>query len=134
MPPKKSMITTKVQKRIGDICLFLFVPLVNEPRHDAPQFIEFFLVVDHLMPGQTRYRVVLAQENRLLGADFFAQPAVNAADHVDFELLRIFFDLSPSALLRNFAWDDRYRARRAYELAHLTCYASLAPVLVLDQG
>src|SRR5438045_1586859 len=49
---------------------------------------EFLFVVDHLFASEAAERIVLLQEDRFLRADFLAEAAENAAEHVDFELLR----------------------------------------------
>src|SRR3984893_3643802 len=99
-----------------------------------PQFIKLLFIVNHFLPAQPCYRVIFAQEKRFVGADFFAQPAVDAANHVDLKFLRKFFDLSPSALLGNFTGANRYCTRRTDELAQLTRNASFAAIFVLNQS
>src|SRR4029077_10456145 len=64
--------------------------------------------------------VIFAQINRLLRTNFLAHPAVNAADHVDIEFLRKFFDLCESVGRRNFSGNNFDRARRTNEFAELT--------------
>ena len=59
----------------------------------AAQLVELLLVVDHLGAGDAGDRVIFPQEDGLLGADFLAQAAVDAADHVDLEFLRPLLDL-----------------------------------------
>src|ERR1700730_6916873 len=88
----------------------------------------------HLRTSQTRNRVVLAQKDRLLGSDFFAKTAIDASNHVDFELLGKFFDLSPTIFLWDFAGMNRNRARRTDEFAKLAGDTALFAVLIRHQG
>src|ERR1700740_3657997 len=124
------MIVTKIQKSNGDICLFLFVPLENKAGHYTAKFVELLFVMHHLLSGQAGDGVIFAQEDGLFRANFFAQPAVNAADHIDLKRLREFFHLAPSVSFRDFSWSNRNSPRRTNELAKLTGNASLAPMLI----
>ena len=60
--------------------------------HHSTDLEQLFLVMHHVGSRKTGDRVVLAQKNRLLGANFFAHSAKNAADHVDIERLRVLLD------------------------------------------
>src|SRR5688572_30158424 len=71
------------------------IPLVDEAVEHAAQFIKLRLVMHHLLAGDAGDRVILAEEDGLLGTDFLAHAAVDAADHVDLELLRPLLDLRP---------------------------------------
>src|SRR3954454_779331 len=64
--------------------------------------------------------VIFAQINRLLGTNFLAHPAINAADHVDIEFLRKFFYLGEMVCRRNLTGNNFDCPRRTNELAKLT--------------
>src|SRR5256885_507790 len=115
--PNTSVKIAKRQKRMGDIRLLFRVPLMHKAIHHSAEFIELGLVVFHLRPRSAGDRVVFAQEDRLLGADFFAQATVDASDHVDLEFLRAFFDPGKLRFRGNFLRLDGNRSRRADELA-----------------
>src|SRR5215470_8461877 len=76
-----SVAQAKIQKRPGDMVyeeeLFVIVPFVDEAGFETADFVELFLVVHHLGARRTGDRVVLLQIDRLLRADFLAEPAVN---------------------------------------------------------
>src|SRR6187401_1768468 len=97
--PKTSIIRAKIQKSIGDInraCLLLeWVPLLHQSIEDSTQFVELLFVVNHFGTRGPGNGVVFPQEDGLLGTDLFAHAAVDAADHVDLELLRALLDLRP---------------------------------------
>src|SRR6266513_2460037 len=104
--PKINVSKAKIQNRNGDIGFsfefrisnfefrgsFLLVPFQDDAVHDSADLEEFFLVVYHVRAGKAGDGVVLAQKNRLLGANLLAHSAKNAADHVDIERLGVFFD------------------------------------------
>ena len=85
--------------------------------HDTAYLEQLLLVVHHLGSGKSGNRVVFAQENGLLRADFLAHPAKDAANHVDIELARIFLDLAEPVFGRNFAGVDLDCPRRTNEFA-----------------
>src|ERR1700746_3655646 len=78
--------------------------------------------------------IILSQKDGLLGTDFFAEPAVDAANHIDFELFGIFLYLSPSILLRYFSGLDCDCSRRANEFAELTGNTPFPAVVILHQS
>src|SRR4051812_8879899 len=82
-----SVSAAKNQKS-GVNILFLRVPLMHEPGPDPAELVQLLFVVDHATARGGGDRVILSQEDRLLGADLFAQPAENTARHVDVEPLR----------------------------------------------
>src|SRR5438270_535077 len=81
---------------------FLFVPLQHHSVHDAADLEQLLLVVHHFGPGKPGNRVIFAQKNRLLRANFFAHAAEDAADHVDIEFAWKFLDLSETIIRRYF--------------------------------
>src|SRR6266496_3336860 len=70
---------------------FHFVPFQHQAVHHAADLDQLLFVVHHLLTGVAGNSVIFAQENRLLRTNLFAHAAVDAADHVDVELLGIFF-------------------------------------------
>ena len=106
---------------------------MHQAVHHAAELVELLLVVNHFRAGHAGDRVILAQENRLLGTDLFAKSAVNAADHVDVEFLRKLLHFGEFALRRNFAGRDFDGARRADEFAKLARHAALAALFVRHQ-
>src|SRR4029453_3381011 len=88
--------------------------------HYSADLEKFFLVMHHVGTGEAGDGIIFAQENRLLRTNFLAHPAVNAADHVDIEFLRKFFDLGETNGRRNLAGKNVDRARRKNEFAKLT--------------
>ena len=70
----------------------------------------------------------------MLWADFFAESAVNAADHVDVKALRTLFYFCPLVI----AWDlfrmDGDGARRADKFTKLAGHAAFAILLVCDES
>ena len=119
---------------LGKFGLLLWVPLVNEVRHGASQFIEFGFVVNHLGAALARDGVIFPEVDRLLGADFLTHPAVDAANHVNLELLRKLFDLREFAFCGQFAGRDFDGAWWADEFAELTGHATLAVVFVFNES
>ena len=77
-------------------------------------------MMHHVRAREARDGVIFAQKDRLLGTNFLAHPAVNAADHVDIEFLRKFFDLRETVGRGNLAGNNFYGARRANKFAKLT--------------
>src|SRR2546421_12448737 len=73
-------------------CSFLLVPFQYNTMHYATNLEELFLVMHHVRARKAGDGIVLAQINRLLGANLLAHSAKNAADHVDIELLRVFLN------------------------------------------
>ena len=84
-------------------CSFLLVPFQHDAVHDSADLEEFLLVMHHLCARVSGNGVILAEKNRLFGANLFAHSAENAADHVDIECLRIFFDFGEAIRWRDFA-------------------------------
>src|ERR1039458_3595996 len=84
------------------IRLLVLVPLVDGFGQRAAQFVKLGLVVDHFSAAEAGDRVVLEQEDGFLGTDFFAQAAIDAADHVDVEGLRRLLDLGKGGIERDF--------------------------------
>src|SRR5438045_676855 len=93
--PKINVSKAKTQNRNGDIRFnfefrfpiferdrsFFLVPFQDDTVHDSADFEELFLVMHHVGARKTGDGVILAQENGLFGANFFAHSAKNAADH-----------------------------------------------------
>src|SRR4051812_45512643 len=76
--PKRSISAAKGQKSKGDMraVLFLRVPLVNQVRHRAAQFIQLLLAMHHGRTAGAGDGVVFLQEDRLLRANLLAQSAI----------------------------------------------------------
>src|SRR5438067_13546188 len=143
-PPKISVSTAKIQNRKGDISqatdehgsntdvsrnpkirdypwlLFFFIPFQYHAVHYSADLEKFFLVMHHVGAREAGDGVIFAQKNCLLRTNFLTHPAVNAADHVDIEFLRKFFDLGEPVGRSNFASNNFDRARRTNEFAKLT--------------
>src|SRR5579862_4693524 len=68
-------------------------PLPNGIRLHATQLQQLLLVKLQLLAFVARDREIALQENRLLGADFFAIAAINATQHVDDKILGFLFDV-----------------------------------------
>lgn len=100
--------------------LFLFVPFEYNAVHHSAYLQKFFFVMHHVRAREAGDRVIFTQKNRLLRTNFLAHPAVNAADHVDIEFLRKFFDLGEAIGRRNLAGNNFDRARRTNKFAKLT--------------
>src|SRR5215831_1548527 len=132
--PKTTVSTAKIQNKKGDISFnfefrisnfefrqsFLLVPFEHHAMHYAADLEKFFLVVDHVGTREAGNGVIFAQKNRLLRTNFLAHPAVNAADHVDIEFLRKFFDLGKTVGRRNLTGNNFDRTGRTNEFAKLT--------------
>src|SRR5438034_6476967 len=86
---------------------FLLVPFQYDAMHHSTDLEELFLVMHHVGSRKTGDRVVLAKKNRLLGANFFAHSAKNAADHVDIERLRVLLDFGESIARVDLARNNR---------------------------
>src|SRR4030095_11210158 len=114
-------------------CSFLLVPFQYDAVHYSTNLEELFLVMHHVRARKTGDGVVLAQKNRLLGANFFAHSAKNAADHVDIERLRIFLDFGEPIGRGDFARNNFNRAWRTNEFAELACHATHTPVFIADK-
>ena len=88
-------------------------------------------MVNHLGAGVAGHRVLVLEEDRFFRADFLAEPAVNAAEHVDVEGLRGFFDVRAVSLVGgDFAGRDADRFGRADEFAELARNTFFAAVRV----
>ena len=61
--------------------------------HDAANFEEFLLVMHHVSTGESGDGVIFAELNSLFVTDLLAHAAEDAANHVDIEFFRIFFNL-----------------------------------------
>ena len=102
--------------------------------HHSADLEQFFLVMHHVGARETGDGVIFAQKNRLFRTNFLAHPAVNAADHVDIEFLRKFFDLRETVGRRNLAGNNFDRARRANKFAKLTRDTAHSSIGVAHQG
>src|SRR6266516_2050232 len=98
--PKINVISAKTQNKNGDIIdcrmktsLFFLVPFQDNAMHYSADFEQLLLVVHHFRARESGDGIVFAQKDRLLGANLFAHPAENAADHIYIECLRIFLHL-----------------------------------------
>src|SRR6266545_3363753 len=140
--PKISVSKAKIQNKNGDISSisnfelvpsFFLIPFQYNAVHDPTDLQQLLLVVHHIRSGEASDGVVLAEENGLLGANFFAHSAKNAADHVDIERLRIFLDFGEPIGRRDFARNNLNRARRTNKFAELACHATHAPVFIADK-
>src|SRR4051812_24198993 len=106
---------------------------MHETGENAAQLVELLLVVYHLRARDAGDRIVFAQEDRLFGTNLLAHAAVDAADHVDVELLGSLLDLGEPGLTGDFFRFDGDRTRRADELTELTRDTTLAAVFVGHQ-
>src|ERR1700704_2279682 len=79
-------------------------------------------------------RIILSQKDGLFRTNLFAEPAIDAANHIDFELFRIFLHLSPTILLRYFSGLDRDRSGRANKFAELTGNTSFPTIVIVHQS
>src|ERR1700719_2494698 len=105
--PKINISAAKIQKKNAGISVSLsLVPFENDTVHHAADLQKLVFVVYHVFPREPGNGVVLPQKNGLLGADLLAHPAVDAANHVDVEGIRKFFNLGESISGRNFAWNN----------------------------
>src|SRR5205809_7246451 len=75
---------------------FPLVPFQYDAMHHSTDLEQLFLVMHHVGSLKTGDRVVLAQKNRLLGANCFAHSAKNAADHGDIARLSVLVDFCKS--------------------------------------
>lgn len=114
--------------------LELFLPLPMFVFVHAAHFEEFFLFEDELVAAEARYGISILQKYRFLGADFFAESAVDAAQHIELELFGFFFNVGVGGVGVNLLWRDANGLGRADELAQLAADALDAPGRVLDEG
>src|SRR6202040_2838717 len=97
--PNTSISSAKIQKRNGAIVTIriwpslLFVPFQDDTVHHSADLEEFVFMVHHVFASKAGDGIIFSQINRLLRANFFAHPAVDAAHHVDVEFVRELFDL-----------------------------------------
>src|SRR5215831_6213117 len=146
--PNIKVSTAKIQNRNGDISfnfefrisnfefgrsLFL-VPFQYHAVHYSADLEKFFLVMHHVAAREPGDGVIFAQKNRLLRTNFLAHPAVNAADHIDIEFLRKFFDLGETIRWRDLPRNNLNRARRTDEFAKLTSDTAHPSTSVPHQG
>src|SRR5437870_6904642 len=118
----------------SNVWSFLLVPFQDHAVHDPADLEQLFFVVHHFRTSEPGDGVILAQKDGLLGANFFAHPAKNAANHVDIELAWILLDFAEAIFRRNFARLYFDGARRTDEFAQLTGDAADTPSFVLHQG
>ena len=97
---------------------------------NSADFEQFFFVMHHFPAREAGDGIIFSKKNRLLGANLLAHPAENAADHVDIELVRIFFDLGEAICRRDFARNNLDRAWRTNEFAELTRDAADAAIFI----
>src|SRR5438034_5193176 len=112
---------------------FLLVPFQYHAVHYSTNLKELLLVMYHVPARKTGDGVVLAQKNRLLGANLFAHSAKNAADHVDIERFRLLLDFGEPIGRRDLTWDNFDCARRTNELAKLARDATHTSVFIADK-
>ena len=98
---------------------------------------EFFFVEDHLLAAAA-HDVVLGREfDRVDRAGFFAHAAVDAAELVDLEFLRVFFPVIPRALFSRdvdaVGWADG-RAHHARHAFHAAVFVPVEPVNAAEVG
>src|SRR5215471_15761053 len=87
--------------------------------HHSADLEKFFLVMYHVSTSEAGDGVIFAQENCLLRTNLFAHPAIDAADHVDVEFVREFFDFGEAVAWGNLAGNNFDRARRTNEFTKL---------------
>src|SRR3954463_14201088 len=88
----------------------------------------------HVGTREARDGVIFAQINRLLGTNFLAHPAINAADHVDIEFLRKFFYFGEMVCRRNLTGNNFDCPRRKNELENLTRDPGTPPTQTAPRG
>src|SRR5262245_22121619 len=115
-------------------CSFLLVPFEHHAVHYSADLEEFFLVMHHFGAREACDSIIFPQKNRLLRTNFLAHPAVDAANHVDIEFLRKFFDLGETIGRSNLAGNNFDRARRTNEFAKLTRDTAHPSIRVAYQG
>src|SRR6266850_5662389 len=112
----------------------LLLPFLDAIIVDAAKREQFFFIVNHLLAGGARERVIFHQENRLLGTDFLAETAEDATKHVNLKLLRHLLRVRPVGLRAVRAgWDDSYGFGRTDEFAKLAGDALGVAFLVLHE-
>ena len=89
--------------------------------------------MNHLGAIEARDGVILAEENGFFGADLLAETAVDAAGHVDIELLGTLLHLAPFVVLRDFHRLDSDRTWRANELAQLARNTFFSAIFIDDK-
>jgi hypothetical protein len=114
--------------------LLFLVPFQYYTVHYSADLEEFFLVMYHVGAREAGDGVIFAQINRLLGTNFLAHPAINAADHVDIEFFRKFFYLGEMVCRRNLTGNNFDCPRRTDELAKLTRDTAHPPIRIAHQG
>src|ERR1700730_2207804 len=129
--PKSNMIAEKVQNSGGAIRSLLLVPLIDQAGHRSAQFIQALFVVHHFCSGKPGDGVILSQKNGLFRTDFFAEPAIDAANHVNFELFWKFLYLPPTILFRYFSGLDGDRSGRTNKFAELTGHTSFPTIVIV---
>src|SRR5213594_3229238 len=97
----------------------LALPLANLVLMNPAESEKLLLVVDQLLARFARQRIILHQENRLLGTHLLAIPAEDAAQHVYLKLLWCFFHVADLRRARRPWWGDADRFRRTDKLAQL---------------
>src|ERR1022692_3729632 len=101
---------------------------------DAAKREQFFLVVNHLFAAGAGERVVLLQKDRFLRANFLAEAAKDAAQHVDLKFLRHLFRVGAVGGFAKFAGRrDADGFRRANKFAKLARNAFRVAVLILHE-
>src|SRR4051794_33125474 len=119
---------------LATLHLFLLVPFEYHAVHYSADLEKFFLMMNHVSPSEPGDGVIFAQENCLLRTNLFAHPAVDAADHVDVEFLREFFDFGEGVARGNLAGNNFDRPWRTNEFTKLTCHTAHAAARVAHQG
>src|SRR6266480_3235227 len=112
---------------------FLLVPFQYHAVHYSTNLKKLFLVMHHLGARVAGNGVILAQKNRLLGANLFAHSAKNAADHVDIERFRKFLDFGEPIGRRDLSRDNFDCAGRTNELTKLARDATHTSVFITDE-
>ena len=90
--------------------------------------------MNHLGAGEAGDGIILAEVDRLLGTDLFAEAAIDATDHIDIECLRAFLHLAPALVGGNFLGMDGDRAGRANEFAELAAHTLVSSKLITHQS
>src|SRR5882724_2414100 len=102
-------------------------------RQGASEFVETILMIDHLLARVAGHRILVLKEDRFLGADLLAEPAVNAAQHVDVERLRTLFNVLVSGAIGDLTGCDADCFWRTDELAELARDALFPTVRILHE-
>src|ERR1019366_9756569 len=108
----------------------LVLPFPDRIRPHPAEFQQLVLVELQFGAAVAGNRKVVLQEDGFLGTDFLAIAAINTAQHVDDEIVRLFLDVLIGGAFGAAARDDADGLGRADKLAELAGPAFEAPCWV----